>query len=538
MLGAFADQGSAYYVDSVAGDDGNAGTQAAPFKTLGQLVTADTASPRGMWNLKKGSVWREQLSAALYSGMHNKKILAYGTSGDAPVLDGASEIATGDWSKTGGRTNVYQAAVTFDDGGIGLGGFRLRIWENGHDEADLLTFVADVATCDSTPGSWTGPGTPSASPTTIYVHTSGSDDPSTNGLSYEYPKRPYCLNGGQYPTDAVQVAEIRGIATRRHAHHDGGLLSARNVYNCTATDGGIGPTGPAHCMWINGYAESCTAPNFITYGNDLPPVKYKSCEATGGLGVGGAAVTAFYFHTGTYEVDPIVKYTLEDCEANNCSTMCGGNTAITVAIIRPTTNCAQLAVLYNVAQFYLVGGTHVNIVDGGNTVFLSNVANSTIFDLRSVAHQRLNYAGFVFDSTCGPASIEGCSLLFDNTVAYWGYRAIAAHQSATATLTFNRNLVSNNADVVSIAEVVSSNNNVFGNSDPYWEKINGVDYYTLAGWKAAGQDAASVAETTTFVGDITTGDTEPVAGSACWTLGAGADAYGDAHQAEIIASIP
>ena len=84
-------------------------------------------------------------------------------------------IATTDWSKTGGQTNVYEC--TLDRRWAAA---TARVIEDG----ELLSAQASVGDVDSNAGSYYV--TYSSPNITIYVHPTNSDSPITNGSNYRF----------------------------------------------------------------------------------------------------------------------------------------------------------------------------------------------------------------------------------------------------------------------------------------------------------------------------------------------------------------
>lgn len=93
-----ANGGTAYYVDNVAGSDGNSGTSpSAAWRTVARVNRASFA-PGDRVLFKRGGLWREQLTISS-AGMPGNPILfdAYG-SGNAPVISGSDLLAVPAWS--------------------------------------------------------------------------------------------------------------------------------------------------------------------------------------------------------------------------------------------------------------------------------------------------------------------------------------------------------------------------------------------------------------------------------------------------------
>lgn len=100
-----------YYVDSIFGNDGNLGTsQASPWKTANK-VNISSFSPADSILFKCGCEWIENLMASS-NGTAGLPITygAYGT-GANPAFYSAVKRSGADWTKTAGRTNIYQASL-------------------------------------------------------------------------------------------------------------------------------------------------------------------------------------------------------------------------------------------------------------------------------------------------------------------------------------------------------------------------------------------------------------------------------------------
>ncbi|MEW6515575.1 MAG: right-handed parallel beta-helix repeat-containing protein [candidate division FCPU426 bacterium] len=119
-----------FYVDSVAGNDGNSGTDSgAPWKTLYQIeIVTFQAGDRIL--LKRGSVWREYLDIRSSGAAGNPVVFgAYG-SGSLPVISGANTLSasTHEWRLSTGGTNEYYLTAL---GGANPGLSQVRLlWRN------------------------------------------------------------------------------------------------------------------------------------------------------------------------------------------------------------------------------------------------------------------------------------------------------------------------------------------------------------------------------------------------------------------------
>jgi hypothetical protein len=209
--------GYSYYINSVTGSDDNPGTSSLlPFATITKLLTVYQAGQSV--GLAKGSHWREQFTFPGDGG----GLEGYGAVGDDPILDG-SDIITG-WTKTGGQTNVYEKSVTTAPS---LGEQWVNVWEDGV----FLARAASVAACDGAAGSYYV--TADFGVITVYIHPTGSGDPTSNGKTYEVS----CRNAGIYSVGNGHT--ITGIETRNNQAAGGSLILGRSciVTDCYARNG-------------------------------------------------------------------------------------------------------------------------------------------------------------------------------------------------------------------------------------------------------------------------------------------------------------
>lgn len=310
-----------YFIDSVAGSDANDGRSPATAKqTLGS-VTLTTGIKIG---LARGSKWREQIGG--YITLPDfVTIGAYGT-GMMPAID-ASDVSTG-WTKTAGKTSVYQADLP-----VSATGQFLRMYENNV----LLKWVADTTACDAAPGTYYCATTTGAATTTVFVNTSDSTNPASNGKVYEHTNRPFGIM-----SNTATGWTVTNIRTKRNLHTDGSLVLcvAGTARGCIAEDGG------KHSIWVgdNGLAEDCIAHKtdytdrtgstmFISYTVNGVGKKstYRRCVAL--QDVAGQNVQGFFAHTSGpgSEWDEI---RLEDCSASGVSIGSSANNCTSYVNIR------------------------------------------------------------------------------------------------------------------------------------------------------------------------------------------------------------
>ena len=104
--------GTVYYVDFVAGSDGNAGTSSAsPWKTIAKVnSTKFTAGDKILF--KRSDTWRELLSLSSSGEAGNPIVIdAYGT-GAAPIVSAADLVPQSAWTLCSGcQSGVWRAAI-------------------------------------------------------------------------------------------------------------------------------------------------------------------------------------------------------------------------------------------------------------------------------------------------------------------------------------------------------------------------------------------------------------------------------------------
>ncbi|MFA5104310.1 MAG: fibronectin type III domain-containing protein [Candidatus Margulisiibacteriota bacterium] len=120
-----APSGTTFYVDSVSGDDSNAGnSDVAPWKTLSkvnyytysQYAPANKFSAGTTVKLKKGGVWNETLYLWKITGTSANRITfeSYGTDPNKPIICGSKQITS--WSNHSG--NIWKAFLNTDPGSV------------------------------------------------------------------------------------------------------------------------------------------------------------------------------------------------------------------------------------------------------------------------------------------------------------------------------------------------------------------------------------------------------------------------------------
>lgn len=157
----------------------NGTTSNGPKQTLASCQTLLNANPvNTRFSFRRGDVWKETAGLAVTASSHHLTFddyhtVASGKNKPSPKWSRFNaSVAAGSWTKTGGRTNIWQTTVS-----AGTMGWCRR----EHDVKRVMRKQPDLATLDTSPEGWFHTGT------TLYIHTLGSVDPSTNNdAQYEY----------------------------------------------------------------------------------------------------------------------------------------------------------------------------------------------------------------------------------------------------------------------------------------------------------------------------------------------------------------
>ena len=472
-FGALIPTADAYYCDSVNGNDSNAGTYNAPFATIAHMASVDAGANKNRWRLVTGSAWREQLTVPR-AGM---TIDAYGP-GAAPLLDCSDIIASGAWSKTAGRTNVYQATLTVPVNTPSDPDWYTSVWEND----TRYTIAHSIAAVDSAASSYY-PVAVNSTTITLYVHTSSGASPAT------FTKMEYAARLAGIMAQGVDRVTLAGIRTRRNIDANGSIILGRDcqVYNSTAEEGNkhnifFDAGAVLHGVECKGaYYENLGTTMFIGYGaaDAARGFDFINCSAVT-MGLADSTPPGFFIHSsvlgqtfafvnfqgcsGDIAFSACQQVIINNCTASNgfhaydatslaiSNSAASFNSSDQYGISAPNTACAVS--LANVTLTGPVrsglGGTCINLAVAGSSLIVSGGTFQTA-------------AQFV--TSVGAASITVSGATVD--VFHYGY------YDQTATPTF----------------AVDGNTYVSPNSGEF-AKLSGVDK-TYAQWKATGQDAHS-----------------------------------------------
>lgn len=472
--------GPTVYVDSIAGDDGNDGmSSSGAVATLAHAVSL--AGDNAVIGLKRGGLWRETLNV---SSLLAPTVTLYGASGDAPEITGADIVDT--WTAVGGTTNVWSASVAHDSSGTS----RFRAYEDG---AQLLR-VADQATCDATPGSFVKVLGSAGSPATIKIHTTGSDDPNSNGSVYEVTARQTGIIG---PNDAT----IIGVTTGRVLSNNGSVdlvnTTEGTVKRSLAIWGskhnlGMGSGLMEDCIAVSADATIAEEPSnsqfiaFLNDGTDQTAI-IRRCGV-----IGPAPGVDFLSHGNP---NPLDSVTLEQFWVLNSGAFTGAASSI-------------LGNYYSgVIGFPLQSGTVSKSVmrqsaDGAVTS-PGTYGDSTITDCCILAEQR-GASNFNEVFRCNQANavvFENCAFYCNTSLSTGNYTSWFANGNSDTDLTFNRNVVFYGALLMQLASGGSyvGDYNVWIKGQPgAADQVTMLHHavgscVTLAAWQSAtGQDANSV----------------------------------------------
>lgn len=134
-----------YYVDSIDGDDNDAGTILKPWKTLAKARSVSLKTGEGLY-LRCGAVWRESLDLDWTRLADGSKVAGYGdcTATNKATISGAISLDSG-WVKNG---NIWSRAVPPNTPKIA----RLYVGNEAHRVArwpNFTTYSSDFAVSDS-----------------------------------------------------------------------------------------------------------------------------------------------------------------------------------------------------------------------------------------------------------------------------------------------------------------------------------------------------------------------------------------------------
>ena len=464
-----------FYVDSSAGSDTNDGLSRGLAKATVADVADYTVAANDCIGLDDGSAWREKLTIAT----DYTKVVAVG-SGSAPELRCDDVLTNASFVKTVGRTNIYEysLAVQTDANGAEWPG----IWVDG----TRLTFAANLATCDSTPGTFYHGTVTDTTPITLYVHPPGSTDPTADGKVYEAPIRTAGVD-----TYSAQYATVSGIKARRNYSSYGSIVGGRYslIKDCVVVDGNThnmlvraGST-VRNCTFLDAYNHT-TSPTLLVCFDTSPPagVVVEDCDFS--LTTYNANMIGSYMHVSSGNNFPSLLMrrctfdnigqpmsaancdlvTATDCEISNFVTgfKFGCNATITGLVISAAKSGGVLGISDAAGITWVIDGATGTFNSTGN---LFSVHNNTDFTLKN-------------------STLVGMNTILRGTGTgqRWTHRN-NTYTGGLASLVFN----------LPADAIVDSDYNSYGGAAGGW-KLGSTTYPTLADWQnATGQDMHSEA---------------------------------------------
>jgi len=476
-----------YYVDSVNGSDANDGTSAAQaFQTFAALPTINEGESVG---LARGSTWLETLALPA----NNIRIVAVGT-GDDPLIDCTDALTSGGWTDSTGRadanTNVYSRTVT-------LGSATPQQFVNVYEDGINLVLVANVATCQSTPGSYYITSHTITNPT-LYIHPTGSGNPASNGKTYRHSARQYAISAGARSNITLRSIHTRGnlgnngsIYLGRYGLIDACVVEDGGAHNLLLADGGVLKNSNIRNAYCNASA------NIVVF-YDVNPVSagitISNCQFSNrawDTNINGP----FCHSDGTGNLG---TFTIEDCAFTNINVCISHDDIAAITIRRNTaTNCKKFfragqaitCTLNNNTVSGAVSGQTINAVETGVAGAIINLTDE-VYDIDSPA----NAAVFVQHSNT-VLTMNNVHIEQVNASVASGCVMTNSSLSGIALTIYDSELISNSGQNIrglSAPASYEGDRNCFDLAGGINIRWGGSTYTSLATWQAAStQDANS-----------------------------------------------
>ncbi len=485
------------YVDSVNGDDSNDGRSAAnALQTLDAVESAMTSGE--VIGLAYGSHWRESLDLSALSSV---TVMPYGDDSlAAPFISGLETPDVLDWSKTSGRTNVYQATITHDANGTNrLRAFLvLAIAPDYVPEYTQLTGVADVATCDATTNSFVRIVGSDGSPATLYVNVGGSSPALIPDGNVSYTARMTALAAGSNAT-------IYGPIETGFAISNNGSIDTSDKINSVVKQAfmlhgskhnGVFGAGTVEDS-IAGFADVSTAaePSSIalTFFKDAAAGYVALAKRCGVFGPGMPS-NDWYFHGNASAWQSV---TAEQCWTVDTGKYVGAFDAITGSYYRDALNIPVENGYWSMVMFDLS-----NAADSAASS-MGYYNDITLTDCVFLTHQKPGSPNNEIFRVNGTHAVTftRCSLFLETAISGLGTNWFA-NGNANMDLTVNNTVVFNGLNLLMKASGASyvGDYNVFigvnaysGDDTKVYFQVPAGYVDTLAAWQSAtGQDANSV----------------------------------------------
>lgn len=466
---------SAYYCDSVNGNDSNAGTFNAPFLTIAHMASVDAGANKNRWRLMTGSSWKEQLTVPR-AGM---TIDAYGP-GAPPLLDCSDVISPGAWTKTTGLTSVYQATLTVPSNVPSNADWYSSVWENN----TRYTIAHSTASVDATASSYY-PVSVNSTTITLYIHVSDGSNPATNGFTLEYAAR----MAGIMAQNVNNVTLI-GLRTRRNINANGSIIVGKDclILNCICEEG-----NKHNCFFDSGtrligvqckgsYYEDLGSSMFVGFGtaDSMRGFDLINCSAVN-MGLSDTSLPSFYVHSS------VLGQTFKYVNFQNCSGLIAFSACLQ-AIVHGCTSTGGIAG-YDAASLQI---SNSSITFSGNDQYgisAPNTACAVVISGSTVTGPSKSGSP---GTTCLHLAVAGSSLVANGSTFQTATNLLSAVGAAIISV---QNCI---VDVFHYGYTDSTGTPTFsvdhntynGFNSTEWAILNGVGT-TYAQWKATGQDAHS-----------------------------------------------
>lgn len=476
-----------WYVDSVNGNDANSGTsRRQPLKTISALLGKGITTGARI-GLARGSFWREQLS--ITGDISNITVAAYG-SGKLPTLSASDVAPNGSFVKSDGYTNLYEISWAHEMTDPSKS--KLSVWEDGV----RLLRVTDIATADTTPGSFYAPAIEEA-PQTIYVHAKNSTSIIENACEYEITRRKYALT-------VRSNSVVKNIHTKNNGHNDGSLVAGENCFiqGCLCEDGTVhnlliasGSVYDTVAWKGEGYASAGSSQMFVGYTRDATgkALKFVRCVAIGSYSPLSYGTGGFYAHDSSSSKYASITY--EDCKLYNLNGGLGGMCE-TLFIDGGETHAVNYVISGGNADYLTVSGLSVNGQKSSDGVGMKRIVSGanacTVTNLRAACYINSGALLYGVGADGVDAIVESCTFAFVGTL---GWPRVPVLPSVGSNLIFDKNIVYNAGNVfdvgAAVASVVSNNNVIYPASTDV--TYLGTAYTSVVDYQTAtGQDANSL----------------------------------------------
>lgn len=485
-----------HYVDSVNGNDSNSGLNPnIAMKTLAGLVSKYTLTGTNIL-LARGSVFREQFLVP-----DKSYIGAYGV-GTNPIVSGADLLNNASFTLASGKTYTYQISLpsiptTNNPYAVVNSNGVLAVWENNVRLGTTASPQTSISGVEATTGSFWWDATNKI----LYIHTTDSSSPISNGRIYEGSTRTLAIYGGDgfiaediigeknyiVNTTGQQGYGILGYASGTYRrcvgrygwNHNVGVANqiaagTLTFDHCVASDMevGAGGGGTNFVAYKNGLASAAS----VIISNSLAQQPAYSSSDTSNMG--------FYSHGGS------VNVVFDTTQSNNnyYGIQLYHDTGSTETMIgnHVMTNCH-----FGVGSYY-TGTMSINNVTAKNctsAVIVNAVGGTSINNLKSIN----NSSGVVSsNSSATVITLTNSAIVRDTTP---GNENVGTGFSTNnqATVVASGNSYYNLGSPIMYNVTSSDNNNFFG----YVRIANNTTFspgyfFSLSAWRtASGMDAHS-----------------------------------------------